>query len=90
MTFKNLLFALALIVQSFAVFQPPEAVNAASASDMISGGVTSLTEYLAHYDKNTNGIKDFYNTIGITKAEIASTKPSIVRGPKDTRTRVPE
>lgn len=69
---------LALIVQSFAVFQPPESANAANSSDMISGGVDTLPQYLAHYDRNTNNIKDIYNSLGITRAEIASTKPSSI------------
>lgn len=70
--------ALALIVQSFAVFQPPEAANAASSSDMVSGGVSNLSQYMSHYDRNTNGVRDLYNTIGITRSEIAKAKPSSI------------
>ena len=50
--------ALALIVQSLAVFSPPEAANAASAADFIPGGVSSKQELLTHFDKNTNNIRD--------------------------------
>ncbi len=64
--------ALALVVQSFAVFSPPEAANAASGQDLVQGGVSSITEYLAHYDANTNNIKDLYTAIGITRDEIKS------------------
>lgn len=66
--------ALALVVQSFAVFTPPEAANASSPSNFIRGGVDSLPEYLRHYDANTNNIKDLYNALGITRAELAATK----------------
>lgn len=66
--------ALALIVQSFAVFSPPEPVNASSPSNFIPGGVTTLQQYVHHYDANTNNIKDLFNTLGITRANIASAR----------------
>ncbi len=65
--------ALALIVQSFAVFQPPEAANAASASDFIRGGISSREEFLQHYDANTNNIQDLFNYIGINRGNISAT-----------------
>jgi uncharacterized repeat protein (TIGR01451 family) len=75
----GLLFtALALIVQSFAVFSPPEAANAASAADFVRGGVSSPQEFLKYYDKNVNHIKDIYNSLGITRSEIASTKQMVI------------
>lgn len=64
--------ALALIVQSFAVFSPPEPVNASSPSNFIPGGVSSVQDYLHHYDANTNNIKDLFGVLGITRANIAS------------------
>ncbi|MEI6054211.1 MAG: hypothetical protein WCQ49_02460 [Candidatus Saccharibacteria bacterium] len=68
---------LALIVQSLAVFQPPEAANAASASDMVYGGLsTSLDSYLKPYDSNTKFLKDTMNYIGITREEIVASKYS--------------
>lgn len=66
--------ALALIVQSFAVFSPPEAVNASSPSDFVNGGVTSLQQYLTHYDANTNNIKDLFTSLGITRADLAAAR----------------
>ncbi len=66
--------ALALVVQSFAVFSPPESANASSPSNFIQGGVSSLSDYLHHYDQNTNNIKDLYNTLGITRGEMAAAK----------------
>ncbi|MFZ1242689.1 MAG: hypothetical protein WAQ22_00920, partial [Candidatus Saccharimonas sp.] len=62
--------ALALVVQGFAVIAPPESANAADPSDMIYGGVSSSSQLLAHYDRNTNNIRDLYNTLGITRDEI--------------------
>lgn len=71
---------LALIVQSLAVFQPPEAANASSASDMVYGGVSSLSNYLKIYDANTKNIKDVMNQLQITRSEIAATKYSSWKG----------
>lgn len=70
--------ALALVVQSFAVFSPPEAANAASAADFVRGGVSSQTEYLKYYDRNSNNIKDIYSSLGITRSEIKSTKLTVI------------
>lgn len=63
---------LALVVQSFAVFSPPEAANASSPSNFISGGVTSLSQYISNYDANTNNIKDLFGALGITRANLAA------------------
>ena len=62
--------ALALVVQSLAVFSPPEAANAASAADFIAGGVANKQAFLNHYDNNTNRIKGLFDSLGITRAEI--------------------
>jgi hypothetical protein len=70
--------ALALIVQSFAVFSPPEAANAASPSDFIRGGVSSIQEYVSYYDRNSNNIKDIFSSLGITRNEIASAQPGTI------------
>ncbi len=51
---------LALIVQSFC-FSPPESANAADSSDLIYGGISSGQQLMAHYDANTNNIRDLYN-----------------------------
>lgn len=68
--------ALALVVQSFAVFSPPESANASNPSNFIQGGVSSMGQYLQAYDRNTNNIKDLYTTIGITRADLAAAKQS--------------
>ena len=70
--------ALALVVQSFAIFSPPEAVNAASSADFVRGGVSSPADFLRYYDKNVNNIKDIYNSLGIKRAEIAKAKPTVI------------
>lgn len=64
--------ALALIVQSLAVFSPPEAANAASAADFIAGGVTGKKDFLAHYDNNTNRIQGLFKSLGITRQEVTN------------------
>ncbi len=66
--------ALALIVQSFVVFSPPEPANAASDRDFIKGGVSSVEDFLRYYDKNDRNLKDMMTYIGITRSEIASAK----------------
>lgn len=65
-----ILTALALVVQYFAVFVPPESANAANPRDMVQGGVWSSAQVMSVYDTNHNNIKDLFNTIGITRAEL--------------------
>ena len=68
---------LTLIIQSLAVFQPPEAANAANASDMVYGGIgNSIDNYLVAYDSNARHLRDIMNFKGITREEIASSKYS--------------
>lgn len=65
-----LFVALALVVQSLAVFSPPESANASSEQDLIRGGVASKEDFLARYDQNEADIKDIYTAAGITRTEI--------------------
>jgi uncharacterized repeat protein (TIGR01451 family) len=65
--------ALALVVQSLAVFQPATSANASSQNDMVYGGLNkSLDNFLAPYDLNTKNLKDVMNFAGITRSEISS------------------
>lgn len=69
--------AFALVVQGFAVFQPPESANASNSSDFVPGGLglganRSLNNFLNPYDSNSNNLKDIMNYVGITRAEIAA------------------
>jgi len=69
--------ALALVVQSLAVFQPPESANASSSADFVYGGLgvgssKSLNNFLAPYDSNATNLKDIMDSVGITRAEIAA------------------
>ena len=66
--------ALTLVVQFFAVFQPPQSANASSSSDMIPGGFSTLAEYLRDYDTNAHNLRDFYNAMGVTREELANAK----------------
>ncbi|MEO6109390.1 MAG: hypothetical protein ABIP50_00025 [Candidatus Saccharimonadales bacterium] len=73
--------ALALVVQSVAVFQPPESANAASDNDLVPGGLglganRSLNNFLAPYDANTRNLKDIATTLGLTRDEIANAQYS--------------
>lgn len=66
--------ALALVVQSFAVFVPPDAANAASSRDFIYGGVSSIDQFVRAYDKNQGNLKDIFTYAGVTRSEITKTK----------------
>lgn len=73
--------ALALVVQSFAVFSPPESANAAHPSDIIYGGVNSVADVLSVYDASARGNGDFKKIMdyaGITRAELAATKSTTI------------
>ncbi|PLS80632.1 hypothetical protein CYG49_04710 [Candidatus Saccharibacteria bacterium] len=73
--------ALALVVQSLAVFSPPEPANAASDSDFIRGGVRSMNDVLAAYDQSARGQGDYKQIMdyaGITREEIAAMKEGSV------------
>lgn len=65
--------ALALVVQSFAVFAPPEHANAASSNDMVYGGVSSKEELLKAYDTSTS-FRNVMTYAGITRENLANTK----------------
>ena len=65
--------SLAMIIQSVAVFSPPESANASSEQDLIRGGVSSLEDFLLRYEHNEEDIKDIYGAAGITKSDIQST-----------------
>ncbi len=61
---------LTLVVQSLAVFSPPDSANASSEQDLIRGGVQSLEDLIIRYDKNTDDIRDIYTTLGVERSEI--------------------
>ncbi len=66
---------LALIMQSLAVFQPPESANASNTNDMVPGGLgNSLSNFIRPYDANKNHLRDVMNYAGITRSEITSAK----------------
>ncbi len=70
--------ALALVVQSLVVFQPPEPANAASNNDFIVGGLglgsqRTLDRFIGPYDRNERHLQDIMNYFGITRGEITST-----------------
>lgn len=66
--------ALALVVQSFVVFQAPEAANAASSQDILYGGITSKEQMMQAYDTNKQNFRDLMTAVGITRAELQASK----------------
>lgn len=69
---------LALIVQSFTVFVPSTSANSSHPSDLIRGGVNSLSELLTAYDKNKQGYRDIMNYAGITRDELKAMKKTSI------------
>lgn len=74
-----LFVVLALIMQSLAVFSPPESANASSEQDIIHGGVSDLNDFLARYDHNEEDVKDIYSAAGVSRSEIAAARPGTIR-----------
>lgn len=65
----------AVIMQSFAVFTPPEQVSASTGSSIIQGGVKSIQDILNAYDASAKGqgdYKDIFDYFGVTRAELAA------------------
>jgi hypothetical protein len=73
-----LFVVLALMMQSLAVFSPPESANASSEQDIIRGGVTDLNDFLLRYDHNEDDIKDIYNAAGVSRSEISAMRPGVI------------
>jgi|GEM_PF-121592 len=64
----------AVVIQSFAVFTPPEQVSASTGSSIIQGGVHSINDILTAYDSSAKGngdYKDIFDYFGVTRAELA-------------------
>ncbi len=70
--------ALALIVQSFTVFVPATSANTSHESDLIKGGVSSMSELLDRYDNPNYDYKKIMTYAGITRSEIANAKKTSV------------
>lgn len=67
--------ALTLVVQSFAIFSPPEQTLVASQSAVLPNGVSSPNQVVEAYDAGENGQNDFsslMNYFGITRNELQS------------------
>jgi hypothetical protein len=79
-----LFVVLALIMQSLAVFSPPESANASSEQDIIRGGVSDLKDFLVRYDHNEEDVKDIYSAAGISRSEIATTHPGTIQASDNT------
>lgn len=64
----------ALIMQSLAVFRPPQSANAANDSDLIRGGISSKEDMLKQYRSSHSDIANILTYAGITEAELQATK----------------
>lgn len=69
--------ALALVVQAFAVFAPPESANAANGNNVIYGGLRDKNDLLATYDRNQDSaghtdLQQIYSYFGISRQDIVN------------------
>ena len=62
--------ALALVVQSLAIFSPPESANASNEQDMLRGGVRNIEDLMQRYTKNETNFKDITTAMGIKEDEL--------------------
>lgn len=74
-----LFIVLALIMQSFAIFSPPEPANASSEQDIIRGGIANLEDLLTRFDRNDQDIKDIYTAVGISRNDLVNTKATVIK-----------
>lgn len=70
---------LALIVQSFAVFSPPQSANAANGDNVIYSGFSTKSDLLNIYDRGVDSagradIQQIYTHFGISRQDIASSQ----------------
>ncbi len=77
-----IMMTLAMVLQLFAVFSPPQPTLASSNSDLISGGITSKADAVSHCRQNTRHYKDILEHFGITCADISDSK-SVQISPRD-------
>lgn len=70
--------ALALVVQSLAIFSPPESVNASNEQDMLRGGIRSHDDLIQRYSKNESNFKDLMGAMGIREDELKRSEPGHV------------
>ena len=69
---------LALVIQSLTVFVPSTSANSSHPSDLIRGGVDSISELLKHYDNSNNDFKKIMDYAGISRAELKSMKKTSI------------
>lgn len=69
-----ILTALALVVQSFVTFSPPESANAANSGDLVYGGFRGRTDMLQACNNNTQGFRDLLTHADITCQHLANAK----------------
>lgn len=72
---------MAVVMQSFAVFNPPEQALASNRPDVIPGGVSSVQQVIDTYDasaKGQNDFKDLMDYMGITRDELARMPNKVV------------
>ncbi len=75
--------ALALVVQSFALFSPPESANAASSDSIVYQSLANKAELLRVYDAGRDSaghtdIKQIYSHFGVTRQDIQNSSEGYV------------
>lgn len=69
-----ILTALALVVQSFVVFSPPESANAANVGDLVHGGFKDRTAMINACRNDTQGFRKLLDHVHITCDQLAAAK----------------
>lgn len=66
----------ALLLNTFALINPPESTNTAHDYDLLYGGVQSKNQLLSAYDRNEAQFRDISHALGIERSDIAAATPS--------------
>lgn len=78
-----------LLVQAFAVFNPPEQTFASTSGDIIPGGATSINQLVKLYDANpgNNSLRDITRYLGLSRDDLAKlSNPQVMCTKKDAGT----
>ncbi|MCL2037828.1 DUF11 domain-containing protein [Candidatus Saccharibacteria bacterium] len=62
----------ALVIQSFAIFSPPDSANAKSTNDVLYGGCYSKQQCIQFYDENKQGFRALLDRLYITRDDLVN------------------
>jgi uncharacterized repeat protein (TIGR01451 family) len=74
-----IILALALFVQGFAVFSPPQPTLARSNNDLIAGGISSKDQAVSYCNQNIRNYKTIMNYYGISCSDISKATTTTIK-----------